>query len=116
MARLQEIKFIQGDDPTALITVTDDGVAFNLTGLRVEILVKATKETADADALYTLSSEGASPKITITSAAGGLATADFTDRMATSGYFWYRAYVASSADPVVNRKTFAYGPLVVDAA
>lgn len=121
MATRVDIELIQGDDPTVALTVTrivgGSVVAYPLTGKRVEIIVKADRDTPDTSALYTLSSVGVTPKITITDVPGGLATADFTDRLATADTFWYRAYASDAAgDGTVGRLTFAYGNFKVTAA
>lgn len=116
MATRADLELIQGDDPTVALAVTRDGSAHNLTGLRVELLVKPSQTSDDTAAVYQLSSVGASPKITVTNAAGGLAVADFVDRLAVAGTWWYRAWVATASDPALNRQTFAYGRLIVTPA
>jgi len=108
--------FIQGDDAELAITITLNGAAYNLTGRRIEILVKASRVTPDASQLYRLSTVGASPAIVITNAAGGLAVATLTDRLVTAGTFWYRAWTAATADDTVDRKTFNYGNWTIRAA
>ena len=97
------------------LTITDDdGAPYPLTSQRVEIQVK--QRSTDTTALYTLSSAGAGPKITITDVPGGLATADFTDVLTTAGTFFYHAYVAAtSGTGDTNRHTWAYGQLKVVA-
>lgn len=116
MATRFDLELIQGDDPAVALAVTRDGLAHDLTGLRVELLVKPAQSSPDTDLLFQLSSVGASPKITVTNAAVGLAVADFTDRLATAGTWWYRAWVATASDAALSRQTFAYGRLFVTPA
>ena len=115
MATKQSITLIEDDDPTVALTVTTAAAAaYNLSGQRVEIVVKPRANSPVADTLYTLSSVGASPKITVdTPATLGTATADFTDRLADPGVYWYHAYVADTASADTGRHTFAYGPLII---
>lgn len=108
-----DIEMAQNDDAQVDVEVLTDIGSYDLTGKRVEILVKKKYSTPDADALYVLSSD--TGEITILDAAGGLASADFTDRLADAGTFWYHAYVASAADADVDRRTFAVGELLVAA-
>lgn len=115
MATKQNITVVQGDDPVVALTVLSGLTAANLTGKRVEILVKTKSTTPDSAALYTLSSQGSSPKVAITDATNGLATADFSDHLATAGKFWYHAYVSDVADATLNRHTFSYGYLEIIA-
>ena len=114
MPTKQTITLLQGDDPMLALAVTLGGAAYDLTGQRVEILVKERHQAEDVDALYVLSSAGVSPKITLDAPLTlGTGTADFTDRLANAGTFWYRAYVADAANAALNRHTFAYGDLVI---
>jgi hypothetical protein len=112
MPTKQTLTLIQGDDPNVALTVLNEQTALDLTGLRVEILVKRHHNSPDTDDVFTLSSVG-SAGITIDNASEGLATADFSDKLETPGTFWYRAYVANAGDATVDRHTWAYGDLVI---
>lgn len=110
-AREVTLTFVQGDDPDAALTITRNGAPYNLTGKTITIVVKASKSTPDASALFTLTTGSG---ITIVSAVGGTATATFTNRFDTAGKFWYRGYVSDGG--TVNAQTFARGPLIVEPA
>lgn len=116
MATRQGIEFVRGDDPFVQLRVTRAGVPFDLTGRRVEVLVKASRTAPDAAQLYRLSTVGEAPAIVITDPAGGIAVADFSDRAAEAGTWWFRAWTADAADDALDRQTFAYGPLSVTNA
>lgn len=115
MATQCDLTLVQGDDPTVSIVVTKDGVAHSLVNQRIEIIVKPTMTSPDTQQLYRLTT-AAGGDITIVSVPGGTAVADFTDRLANPGRYWYRAYVASVGDPQLDRLTFAYGQLTILAA
>lgn len=82
----------RGDTPLWDMVVTQaDGSAFNLAGWTIRMTAKRSPDDADADAVFQLSTVAGT--ITITSAAGGLATAQPL-RTATNtltedtGVFW----------------------------
>jgi len=111
MASKVDLELIQGDDPTVTMRITSGGVAQDLTGKRVELLVKPTRHTADSAEMFRLSSVDGG--ISVTDTVGGEAVADFTNQLATAGDFWYRAWIADAADEATDRRTFAYGSLSV---
>jgi hypothetical protein len=103
------LTLVDNSDPLVDITVTQNGAPYDLTGATVEIIVKHTADTPDANALFKLSSTGTSPKITIASGTGGTATADFTGKLdnLVGRVLWYRLNVIKAG----RRLPPAYGPL-----
>lgn len=95
------------NDVTINIAVTNNGSAYNLTGVTLNLLLKTKAGTPDANAL-TFSSSGGSPAITVTNAVGGLANAVIpnTDLEAET-YNFYRLDVVASG--LTN--TTLYGPI-----
>lgn len=97
------------DDPYIDLTATENGVAVNFTGKIVELIIKANQWTADGSAIATLRSDGATPKITISTVT---AVADLAGLVDTPGRYWFRARVYESG----RKRTFARGWLTVEAA
>ncbi|HVT98886.1 MAG TPA: hypothetical protein VHE33_15380 [Acidobacteriaceae bacterium] len=95
------------NDETINIAITNNGSPYNLTGVTVQMLFKTAAGTPDNEALV-FSSSGGSPAITITNAAGGLATAVIpnTDLDAET-YNFFRIDVVVSG--LIN--TCLYGPI-----
>lgn len=71
MSKLDAMR--RGDTPLWLITVTQSGTPFNLTGYTIRMTAKYAVNDSDADALFQLSTT--TGEIVITDAAGGLAQA-----------------------------------------
>lgn len=95
------LEVIEGNDPVVTLTVTRDGEPVDLTGSTLNLYVKASASTADASALFTYSSGGGSPKITITDATGGIASIAFAKAdLATPGTYWYKVNVTFSTGKV----------------
>lgn len=96
------------NDQSINLAITQNGVAVNLTGQNVQMLLKTAAGTTDASAL-TLSSSGGSPAITITNAAQGLATVTIPSaNLSTEQYNFYRVDVISSG---ALKNTCVYGPI-----
>lgn len=112
------ITLYQRDDPAVPLRVLldiDEGQPYNLTGKRIDILVKAKATTSDDDAMFTISSAGLNPGISILDAANGLGLARFTNKFPSAGTLWYHATVADESDAQLDRLTWAYGLLIVPA-
>lgn len=112
------LQVIQGDDPTLNLGVTTaSGAPYDLTGQRLDFLVKAGRNTPDSSLMFLLTSQDGQGITINVDPATGLAVADFTNRFPASGKFWYRTYVAAEGtDPTVERHTWSYGDLIVVAA
>jgi phage terminase large subunit-like protein len=67
------LRMTRGDEFIFNIAVVLDGVAVNITGKTLRMTAKWSADDADADAVFSLTSTG-SAGITVTNAAGGLAT------------------------------------------
>lgn len=77
------IERYRGDSHNEVFTVTDaSGTAVNLTGATARFTVKTAITDAQDDAILALSSEGASPAITLGGAAGTVTVAFDPDDMA----------------------------------
>lgn len=113
MATEADLDFTLGDDPNVSFTV--DTAAYSLANKRVEFVFKANATDADAAALFTLSSAGVSPKVTIVSEPNGTGTFDLSDRLTAGAVWFYRGYVAASSDATSGRRTFVYGKVTVNA-
>lgn len=84
------------NDVTVAIAVTNNGAAYNLTGVTLNLLLKSAPGTPDTSALV-FSSAGGSPAITVTNAAGGLATAVIPNTdLDAENYSFFRLDVVSS--------------------
>lgn len=116
MAVRIDLAFIQGDDTQLQLNVTnDDATPYDLTGKRLELLVK--RYIISTDAIFQLSSvDGAPPRITITDAVNGLATVDLTNLLDTTVSYWYDSWVADVSDPDVDKQTWAWGAWTVTPA
>jgi hypothetical protein len=65
----------RGDTPEWALAVVDaNGDPFSLTGWTVRMTAKRNPADSDAEAVFRLSTDPAEPGITVTNAAGGLAT------------------------------------------
>lgn len=107
MATRFDLTLNSGDDTDLILQAIRDGAPVNLTGKRVELLVKPSRQALDIEALYQLST--VTGGISITDSDRGLVTADLSDRLGVYGHFWYRAWVAAISDPNLDRETFAMG-------
>lgn len=106
--QLVDITLNEFNDVSINLAITQSGIAFNLTGYTVQMLLKTAAGTPDSQAL-TLSSAGSNPAITITNASGGLATVAIphTD-LQSEQYMFYRVDVVNSSGDIT---TCAYGPI-----
>ncbi|MFB4320658.1 hypothetical protein [Actinomadura sp. 21ATH] len=99
----------QGNDETLAGTVTeaDFGTPLDLTGVTLEMLLKDTPETPDADATVLSTATG---EITITDPDGGTYSVAIPETDLTeAGDRWYRVDAVQGT----SRKTIVYGPLRV---
>lgn len=112
MATRRDLRFVQGDDPDLQLIVVRAGVRVDITGRRVDMLVKPKRQSDDADAVFTLSTT--TGDILVTDAPQGVVTVPLDDHLELAGHFWYRAWVADLADAALNRSTFLYGLWEVD--
>lgn len=101
----------QGNDETLTGTATDSdtGDALDLTGVTLEMLLKASEETADDDpGVTTLSTT--TGEITVAEPLLGAFEVAIPDTALTeAGIRWYRVDAVSGT----SRKTIVYGPLKV---
>jgi hypothetical protein len=96
------------NDQSISLAITQNGVAVNLTGQNLQMLLKTAAGTSDASAL-TLSSSGGSPAITITNAAQGLATVTIPSaNLSTEQYNFYRVDVINAGG---LKNTCVYGSI-----
>lgn len=94
---------------TGQATETDFGSPLDLTGVTLEMLLKASEETPDDDPGVTVLSTATSG-ITITDAALGTFEVTIPDTALTdAGVRWYRVDAVQGT----SRKTIVYGPLKV---
>lgn len=97
------------NDMTINIAVTNNGVAYNLTSQNLNLLLKSAAGVPDNQALV-FSSSGGSPAITITNAAGGLATAQIPNASLNSeAYTFYRLDVVNAS---LQQQTTVYGSII----
>jgi hypothetical protein len=97
------------NDMTINIAVTNNGVAFNLTGYNLNLLLKSQAGVPDSSALV-FSSQGGSPAITITNAVNGLATAQLPNTSLNSEtYSFYRLDVVNASS---QQQTTVYGSII----
>lgn len=97
----------QANATTLSGTVTSGGSAYNLTGITVEMYLKASAATPDSAATVLSTATG---EITVVSASGGTySVAVPSTSVATAGQTWYRVDAVSGG----SRKTVVYGPLIV---
>jgi hypothetical protein len=97
------------NDMTINIAVTNNGVAFNLTGYNLNLLLKSAAGVPDSSAL-TFSSSGGSPAITITSPSGGLAVAQLPNvDLDAETYSFYRLDVVNASS---QQQTTVYGSII----
>jgi hypothetical protein len=109
MPKRVTLSLSQGNDETlsGLVLQADDGTPLDLTGVALEMLLKATPETPDEDATV-LSTTGG--QIAIVSAAAGTYSVNVPDSALTeAGDRWYRVDAVAGT----SRKTIVYGPLHV---
>lgn len=104
----------QGDEPYVTMTATENGVArnFQTSSDVVEVVVKATQDTADSAAITTLSSAGVSPKITLT---GTNAVVDFSGLLSDAGSVWYRARIKAGGSSG-RKRSFLLGYVAIEAS
>jgi hypothetical protein len=107
MATQTDLEFVQGDDPDLLLVVTRSGERVDITGKRVELLVKPTRQSLNEDKLFQLSTT--TGDIVITDAVLGEVRVPLADRLENPGIFWYRAWVSDLSDETLNRSTFLFG-------
>lgn len=112
MPTRDDVRIVQGDDSPLNLTVTHDDEPYPLTGKRIELQVR-TSSLDTAPEVFQLSTEGMSPRITITDAANGLAEVDLTDLAEDQVHYWYEAWVADVSDENLDRRTFTYGLWIV---
>lgn len=88
-------------------TNTDTGLPLNLAGVTLEMVLKASEETDDADGTTLSTTTG---EITVTDAAQGAYSVAVPDTALTqAGIRWYRLDAIAGT----SRKTIVYGPLKV---
>lgn len=111
---MQNVNITLGEynDEVVNLAITNNGSAFNLTGYNLQVLLKVNQgdsDTASTTKLY--SSTGGSPAITITNAAGGLATLKIprADISNTSFTFWRCDVLDASSD----QNTALYGAVTM---
>lgn len=92
---------------TGQATETDFGSPLNLAGVTLEMVLKASEETDDADGTTLSTTTG---EITVTDAAQGAFSVAVPDSALTqAGIRWYRVDAIAGT----SRKTIVYGPLKV---
>ena len=97
------------NDMTINIAVTNNGVAFNLTGYNLNLLLKSAAGVPDSSALI-FSSTGGSPAITVTSPSGGLAVAQLPNvDLDSEQYTFYRLDVVQASTSY--QQTTVYGQI-----
>ena len=113
------IRMIRKDDYTFNIGVLQEGAAFNLTGCTVYMTAKYSYSDADGSAVFQLSTSGG--QITVTNAAGGLATiaipSSATSSLAnrvTHLLFDIQVVTGASKRHTVMRGTLIVNPEVTD--
>jgi hypothetical protein len=107
----RDLKLYQGNQEIFTVTVTkdDDGLPQNLTGLVVNVYLKAARETADLDA-STVKLSTSTGEIVLTTPLSGLCTVTVpASALATAGRRWWRCDVIIGG----QAKTAAFGPLLV---
>lgn len=108
----QNITLGEFNDESLSVAITQNGSPFNLTGFSLTAYFKTAAGVADTDpSTITLSSTGGSPPITITNAAGGLATIQIprADLANASITFWRLDVVNGSG----LQNTAIYGTVTV---
>lgn len=111
MTTNKTIRLNAGNSETVLLTFTneDDGTPFDITGKRIDFLVKTTADAPDASPLALWSTQ--TSEIAITNGPGGLATLSLEPAdMPAAGQYWY--HCNSVAGTTV--KTAGRGYLIVD--
>jgi hypothetical protein len=97
----------QANATTLSGTVTSGGSAYNLTGVTLNMYLKASAATSDSAATVLSTATG---EIAVVSAAGGTFTVTVpAASVATAGQSWYRVDAVASG----NTRTVVYGPLTV---
>lgn len=99
----------QNNDMTYVGTASneDTGLPLNLAGVTLEMVLKASEETDDADGTTLSTTTG---EITVTDAAQGAYSVAVPDSALTqAGIRWYRVDAIAGT----SRKTIVYGPLKV---
>jgi hypothetical protein len=90
------LNILEFNDVTINLAITNNGSAYNLAAATLNMLFKSAAGTPDSEALI-FSSAGGSPAITITNAAGGLATVQIPNEdLDTEAYNFYRVDVVVS--------------------
>lgn len=97
----------QGNATTLSGTVTSGGSAYNLTGVTLNMVIKASAAATDASGTTLSTTTG---EISVVSAAGGTFSVTVpSTSVATAGQTWYRVDAVSGG----NTRTVIYGPLTV---
>lgn len=107
MATATRLIVCQGNDPTVDITVSSEGEPLSLSGLDVELWIKPSAATDDADdAVTTLTLDDG---LALGSAVGTLVAVIPDAALSTPGERFWRLDVLQSG----ARTTVMYGPLVI---
>jgi len=106
-----DIGLAEFNDETLALAITSSGSPLNLTGLTLEMYLKTASGIADTDP-STLKLSTATGEITITNAAGGLATAAVASSHLQPGgtvYNWYRLDTVNAG----KRNTAIFGKVAI---
>lgn len=95
----------QNNDEVVNLTITSAGVAWDLTGATVEVVVKPLAATPDSDPAAIHAA------VTITDPVNGLATAGITAAQLAAAGRWY--WHADVIDAGGDRKTALYGDVLI---
>jgi hypothetical protein len=105
-----DITLNEFNDMSCALTITKNGSAYNLTGLEVDMFLKTAAGVPDND-VSTVKLSTTTGEITITNAAGGLATAIIPDAdMDTTNIGFYRVDVIDGSG---NRNTALFGKVTI---
>lgn len=104
----QPIKIIETNDPNYTVYVTKNGEIFNLTGVTLKFVVKASESTLEEDAYFTYTNGSG---ISITDPTNGVAEIFFDhDDLPPPGAYWY--YLEATFTDL-RQATLSYGQFVV---
>lgn len=103
------------NDKIISITPKDNGIVVDRTGKRMRFIMKASKETPDADAFIDIDSVTDSTDVFgVGVAATGQWSIDLSDYIDTVGDFWFRVDLTVTASLDTSRHCYARGPCLVE--
>lgn len=112
------LRFAQSSDKTITVgPITRDGTAVDRTNKRLRIVVKDTRQTADASAIVDKNSVDDPTVITGSGAAStGIWLIDLSNLLPAPGEYWFRVDLAASSANDTDREPVAMGTFAVDYA